>query len=108
MPRPHCRRWIGHQPPVVLYKPAGIPARILETIEIRMDELEAMRLVDAEGMNQAEAADKMKVSRATVGRLLASGRSKTAAALTSGKALAIEAGPADLKYYPTNNEGGAS
>lgn len=99
MPRPHCRRWIGQRPAALLYKPAGIPARELETVLLSMDELEAMRLVDAEGLDQTQAAEQMKISRATVGRLLASGRGKTAGTLVRGAALSIETGPADLHFY---------
>lgn len=104
MPRPHCRRWIGKAPPVTLYKPAGIPARTLEIVNLHRDELEAMRLVDAEGLDQNGAAEHMKVSRATVGRLLAAGRAKVADAIVHGKAIAILDGPAELGYYKKPGE----
>ncbi len=50
-------------------------------IELKLDEFEAMRLVDFEDLNQIEAADEMHVSRATVQRLLQSGRKKVVTAL---------------------------
>lgn len=53
------------------------------------DELEALRLVDYEGLMQEEAALRMGVSRGTVWRCLSSGRSKMAIMLIEAKSLAI-------------------
>jgi len=89
MPRPKKSRWIGHQPFALLFKPQGIPMRVLEQIPIELDELEAMRLADLEGMSQASAAERMQVSRATFGRILAAAHRKTAQALVQGKAIRI-------------------
>jgi uncharacterized protein len=99
MPRPHKPRRIGHRPDAVLYKPAGIPACHLKRVKITLDELEALRLVDAEGLDQARAAEHMNVSRATVGRIVATAREKTAQALSHGMAIEIDAGAADLEFY---------
>jgi predicted DNA-binding protein (UPF0251 family) len=51
--------------------------------------VEALRLVDLEGLSQEEAGEKMGVSRGTVWRLLQSARKKTAQALTEGRPLFI-------------------
>ncbi|MFC1467254.1 DUF134 domain-containing protein [Verrucomicrobiota bacterium] len=99
MVRPHKPRRIGHRPDAVLYKPAGIPASRLNCVELSLDELEALRLADSEHLDQASVAEKMNVSRPTVGRILASGREKVAKALSHGMAISIEAGPADLEFY---------
>ncbi len=73
-----------------MYKPAGTPLRDLVRIGLRQDELEALRLCDADGLSQAEAGERMGVSRGTVQRLVSSGRSKAARALSDGAALVLE------------------
>lgn len=55
-----------------------------------MDEVEAIRLADYEGLYHEDAAQKMDVSRATFGRILNSARRKVADAIINGKALKIE------------------
>jgi len=52
-------------------------------------ELEALRLVDLEGLSQEDAGLRMGVSRGTVWRLLQSARKKVAQALTEGRPLFI-------------------
>jgi predicted DNA-binding protein (UPF0251 family) len=56
---------------------------------LQLDEFEAMRLCDLDGLEQAEAGDKMGVSRGTIQRLLESGRKKLLRALVERKALQI-------------------
>ena len=66
MARPvKCRR-IRCAPATRYFKPQGIPLRNLEEIVLGLDELEAMRLADLEGLYQAEAAAQMGVSRQTI------------------------------------------
>lgn len=62
----------------------------LEEVFLLLDEMEAMRLADFEGLYHEEAARKMDVSRATFGRILDRARHKVAEALLQGKALRIE------------------
>ena len=62
----------------------------LEEISITMDELEAIRLADYEGLYQENAASKMKISRQTFGRILYEAHRKIAECLIKGKALKIE------------------
>ncbi len=92
MPRRPIERLVAGLPPANLYKPAGVPVRRLETIDLAVDELEAMRLVDQEGLSHEEAAHYLGVSRQTVGRVVESARRKVADALLGGKALAIGGG----------------
>lgn len=92
MPRPNKPRRIRHNPAVTYFKPQGIPLRSLESIELKRDEVEALRLADLEEMSHEEVGEKMEISRATVGRILARARSKVAMALTQGMAISIEAG----------------
>lgn len=96
MPRPrHCRR-VAQLPQANYYKPGGIPLSILEEVTLTFDELEAIRLTDLEGLYQADAAEKMNVSRQTLGRVLESAHKKIADALVHGKALLIKGGPVEV------------
>jgi predicted DNA-binding protein (UPF0251 family) len=62
----------------------------LEEVSLRLDELEAIRLADYQGLYHEEAAAKMEISRATFGRVLDGARRKVAEAILQGKALRIE------------------
>lgn len=93
MPRPHCPRHINWTPGVTYFKPAGVPLRLLEEVTLTLDEFEALRLADLDGLYQEEAADRMKISRPTFGRVVESARRKVADALAHGKALRLEGGP---------------
>ena len=92
MPRPPIERAVGGVPRVTLFKPAGVPGRDLEQLPLGIDELEAIRLVDLEGLSHEQAAAAMGVSRQTVGRVLERGRAKVAEALVGGKAILIGGG----------------
>lgn len=72
------------------YKPSGVPLDRLEKIALYIDELEALRLCDMEGLTQAEAGVRMGISRGTVQRILSSARKKVATALSGCKALVME------------------
>jgi len=92
MPRPrHCRR-VAYLPQTTLYKPRGVPLSLLQHIILTVDELEAIRLADLEGLYQEQAAEQMSVSRQTFGRIIESAHKKIADALVNGKALKIEGG----------------
>jgi uncharacterized protein len=90
MPRPKKCRCIDYYPRTLYFKPRGIPMFRLEETVLDMDEVEAIRLADYEGLYQEDAAQKMDVSRATFGRILNSARRKLADAVINGKALKIE------------------
>jgi predicted DNA-binding protein (UPF0251 family) len=93
MGRPPIRRVVQGLPDAVYYKPAGVPLRLLEEVVLGLDELEALRLADAAGLDQEEVGRRMGVSRQTAGRILETARRKVAEALTQGKAIRIEGGP---------------
>ncbi len=69
-----------------------------------LDEVEAIRLADYEGRYHEEAARKMKISRATFGRIVKEARRKVAEALTRGKALKIEQSEAGLRTQLNKND----
>ncbi|MFH1068804.1 MAG: DUF134 domain-containing protein, partial [Candidatus Glassbacteria bacterium] len=86
-----CRR-IQEMPDVRIFKPAGIPFSSRENITLGLDELEALRLADMEGLYQEKAASLMNVSRQTFGRIVTEARRKVAEAIIEGKMLIIEGG----------------
>jgi predicted DNA-binding protein (UPF0251 family) len=92
MPRPVSPREIENMPTATWFKPAGIPLCELEEVVLTFDEIEALRLADIEGLYQEEVAEKMKVSRATIGRILVSAHRKTAEALVLRKTVRVEGG----------------
>ncbi len=92
IPRKKLHRRVHQEPPVSVFKPAGIPARDLDEILITVDEFEAIRLADFEGMSQREASVTMQISQPTFNRVLSSARSKIAKGLVQGDVLRIEGG----------------
>lgn len=78
---------LGMTPPTNSFTPN--PARNPEPVFLEMAELEALRLVDLEGLSQEEAGQRMRVSRGTVWRLVQSARKKTAQALSEGRPVYI-------------------
>jgi predicted DNA-binding protein (UPF0251 family) len=60
---------------------------------LALDEFEAMRLRDLEGLSQIEAGERMGISRGTVQRLLESGRRKVVRALLANEGLGLGGGP---------------
>ena len=96
MSRPKFCRKIGCMPGVSYYKPKGIPSSFLEEVILTLDEFEAIRLADCEGLYQEQAANKMDISRQTFGRIVDSAHRKIADALIHGKALKIEGGKVEI------------
>lgn len=92
MPRPRKPRFVGVEPRTGYFKPQGIPLRELESVVLSVEELEALRLIDNEGLYQEDAAERMGVSRQTFQRVLREARRKVTDALVNGKALGIEGG----------------
>lgn len=79
-------------PTVTYFKPAGIPLRLLSEVRLAVEEMEAIRLKDLEGLEQEECAQKMSISRPTFHRVLKAARQKVADAFMNGKAIRIEGG----------------
>jgi len=92
MPRPRrCRRvWL--EPDVTYFKPAGVRMIDLEESVLTVDEFEAVRLKDLEGLDEGTAAKKMNISQPTFNRLVSSARKKIADAIVHGKAIKILGG----------------
>ena len=96
MSRPRKCRKVTFLPPVNYFKPTGIPMRLLDDVILSVEEAEAIRLKDLEGLDQEQGAARMNVSRPTFQRVLASGRQKVADALLNGKAIKIEGGSFEM------------
>jgi uncharacterized protein len=92
MPRNKMQR-IVHRPPLFTeFKPTGVKRISLDSIDLSIDEYEAIRLADHISMNHVEAAEEMEISRPTFTRLIDSARKKIAEFLIEGKHLQIDGG----------------
>ena len=96
MVRPkHCRR-VSSPPACRLFKPAGQRGCPSAELVLSLDEFEALRLADLEGLYQEQAAERMQISRQTFGRIVQSARHKVAKALAEGRSLRIEGGTVEM------------
>jgi len=82
------------------FKPRGIPLALLECVTLTLDELEAIKLTDLDDLYHTQAAQKMNISRQTLGRILESAHKKIADTLTNGKALSIKGGTVKISPLP--------
>lgn len=92
MARPTKWRKIENVPVVPYFVPSETAEAMLPTNVLKLEELEAIRLKDLEGLEQSECAEKMGVSRPTFQRILLSAREKIADSLVRGKTIHIEGG----------------
>ena len=92
MGRPQLWRRVSCIPQVTFFKPAGIPLTGLNETYLLVEEAEAIRLKDLEGLEQEKCAQRMNISRSTFSRILDSARQKIADTLLNGKAIRIEGG----------------
>ena len=99
MSRPKKCRFIQITPDITYFKPRGVPMFQLEEVGLTVDELEALRLHDVMNLTEEKACKKMRVSRTTFHRLIASAQKKVSEALVKGKAIRIEGG-----YYEIRNK----
>ena len=88
MPRPQKPRII-YQVPVSRTFTAENAS---ETVNITLDELEAVRLMDEAGLDQSECAARLNVARTTAQNIIQSARKKIADALVNGKNISIGGG----------------
>ncbi len=92
MPRPRKRRNVCCLPEISEFIPRqeGAPQR--ESVVITVDEYEAIRLIDNEGLSQEECSDLMNVARTTAQQIYTTARRKIARALVEGLPIKIEGG----------------
>lgn len=90
-----CRK-VHAKPACSCFGPEGKTSQGKDEIRLKLDEFEAVRLADAKGLYQEDAAKKMGVSRQTFGNIINSARQKIADALVSGKSIQITGGTVKL------------
>jgi len=89
--RPKKYRIVSFNPRISQFSPRGKPGRPDE-IELKMDELEAVRLADFKGLNQKEAAKSMRISQQTFSRIIKKAHKSIADGLANGKIIRIRGG----------------
>lgn len=95
MARPvRCRRIDGY-PEYWTFAPEEDAKETL--VVLALDELETIRLIDVEGLNQSQCAKEMDIARTTVTAIYESARKKIADAIINGKRLEISGGHYRLK-----------
>ena len=91
MPRPTKCRKVCHFPQVLEFFPSQAGEQKAPVI-LTVDEYEAIRLIDKEGLSQEQCCEFMQIARTTVQRIYESARKKLATALVDGLPLRIEGG----------------
>ena len=92
MPRPLKIRRICSLPQNKTFAPKGTTGEATKIITMTLDEYEAIRLIDLEGMSQEGCAESMDVARTTAQAIYNSARVKLAECLINGHELRIEGG----------------
>ncbi len=87
--RPRIRRSIPHEEPARCNAPQCQLEEGNTIVVLLPEELEVLRLIDLEGLEQEEAAAALGVSRRTVWKDLHEARKKVADALVHGKGLEV-------------------
>lgn len=91
MPRPCKRRRICAMPGCGRFGPKE-NCRRRQTVTMTLDEYEAIRLIDLEGMTQEQCAAQMNVARTTAQAIYNSARAKLAECLVNERELEIAGG----------------
>jgi predicted DNA-binding protein (UPF0251 family) len=89
--RPKKYRIVRQDPKISQFSPRGKPGRP-EEVNLKMEEFEAIRLMDFEAKSQKEAAKSMHISQQTVSRILKRARRTMADAIVRGKIIKIQGG----------------
>lgn len=89
--RPKKYRIIRQDPRISQFSPRGKPGRPDE-VDLAMDEFEAIRLANFEGLSQKESAKSMHISQQTFSRILNKANKAVANALVCGKIIKIQGG----------------
>ncbi len=90
--RPKKLRWIKCAPRERCFKPQCKPLNKLKGVNLSLDEFEALRLADLEGLKQIDGAKMMRISRPTFSRIISSAHRKIADSLVNIKAIRIKGG----------------
>ena len=85
-------------PSAIYFGPPSMASNPLVPVVLTYAELEAIRLVDLEGLSQEEASVRMGISRRTFWSDLRSARVKVVTALVNGRPIRIEPGEYAPRY----------
>ena len=91
MARPRKRRRVCRLPNIKAYGPLDGHIHD-EPIILSVEEYEVIRLIDLEGLEQEQCAERMEVARSTIQRMYQEAKRKVADSLVNGKTLKIEGG----------------
>lgn len=105
MTRPKFCRKIESLPEIRQYAPKNHPENPDDLVVLTLDELEAVRLADYEGLYQEVSAERMGISRQTFGRIVSSAHRKIADAILNGRVLEIGGGTVSLANRTSHNCG---
>jgi len=96
--RPQKSRRICNVPEISHFIPLTVPdcGKSSDEVILTIDEYEALRLVDREGMTHSECAAQMNISRTTVTEICESAHRKVAEAIVEGRELVISGGRWEL------------
>jgi len=96
MSRPRRKRYIFRPPLASGFAPYGSSADSTGMLIIFLEEYEALRLADYEGLPQIEAAERMGISRPTFTRIYDQAKRKLAQTLVEGLTMQISGGHAQF------------
>ena len=91
MPRPKKCRSVCQLPRTCSFSPEG-PSDSGKAVILTVEEYEAIRLIDKEGLSQEQCSERMQVARTTVQQIYADARKKLADVLVDGLPLRIAGG----------------
>ena len=93
MSRPRKDRKICRLPKITSFSPTNdFVATDQNIVYLSVDEYEAIRLIDHEGLNQEECAIQMEIARTTAQKIYNEARRKLSVMLIEGTGLTIEGG----------------
>lgn len=91
MPRPQKYRKVCHFPRNLEFAPI-LNTEGKDPVILTVDEYEAIRLIDKEGLSQEQCCGRMEIARTTVQKIYDTARKKLALVLVDGRPLRIEGG----------------
>lgn len=98
MPRPRKHRRVCSHPRCTSFRPCEGSG---EAISMALDEYEAIRLIDFEGLTQEQCAAQMEIARTTAQSIYTSARKKLAQCIVQGRPLQISGG--DVRFCEHHN-----
>lgn len=96
MARPLKLRRVTCNAQAMRFRPCSAQKSDSEVVSLNLDEVEAIRLADYDGLYQEQAAEKMKISRQTFGNIIESAHKKVADFLLNSKFLTIGGGMVEI------------